>query len=56
MTDEREVQHQDPPEDLRLPYTPPRLVVHGTLAEITRIVGRTSNKDGGTGQKARSQP
>jgi hypothetical protein len=28
-------------------YACPRLVVYGSLAEITRIVGPNSNKDGG---------
>jgi hypothetical protein len=33
---------------LRSPYTAPRLVVYGSLTEITRAVGISSKKDGGS--------
>ncbi len=36
-------------------YASPRLVVYGSLAAITRKVGVTSNKDGGSWPKNRSQ-
>lgn len=37
-------------------YATPKLVVYGSLAEITQKVGRTSNRDGGSWPKNRSQP
>jgi hypothetical protein len=40
----------------RTAYQPPRLVVYGTLSELTHNVGRTAALDGGKGAKARSNP
>ena len=33
----------------RAAYAPPKLVVYGTLPEMTQVVGKHSANDGGTG-------
>lgn len=47
---------EESPHAKRLPYTTPRLTVHGALESITRAVGSRSNLDGGMGTSMRSAP
>jgi hypothetical protein len=56
MSDDGTTQSTDSTSAPLATYASPRLVVFGSLAAITRIVGVTSNMDGGTGQMNRSQP
>jgi hypothetical protein len=58
MTDKRVASSSGPARDAARPaYAPPRLVIYGSLADITQAVGKSSKMDGGsvTGMK-RSQP
>lgn len=54
MADERSTESPSPPVGTA-PYAAPKLVVYGSLADITRATGKTSNMDGGTGQMSKSQ-
>lgn len=45
-----------PPRTSPLPYDTPRLSVYGSLTDITRAVGKSSNLDGGGGTMMRSAP
>ena len=47
MSDELTVRPTDYPRDGAPAYAAPRLVVYGSLVEITRKVGSKSNLDGG---------
>jgi|GEM_PF-6670427 len=53
MTDER--QKVAPAGQIRAPYEAPRVIIYGTLHELTRAIGSKSNLDGGKGTKKRSQ-
>lgn len=37
------------------PYTPPVVREFGNVRELTKTVGKTGNKDGGSGRTARSK-
>jgi hypothetical protein len=38
------------------PFHQPKLIVYGTIREITKVVGNAGNMDGGTGMNQRTQP
>ena len=40
----------------RKTYQNPRLLVYGNINVITRTVGNTGNRDGGTGHAHKTQP
>ncbi|HEX9483772.1 MAG TPA: hypothetical protein VF929_04300 [Gemmatimonadaceae bacterium] len=40
---------EDALQPIRTPYVPPGLIVHGSLAELTKAIGRTNTSDGGHG-------
>ena len=40
----------------RKPFEPPRLIVYGDIATLTRAIGRTGVPDNGHGSNARTSP
>ena len=38
------------------PFEPPRLMVYGDIATLTRAVGRTGSNDGGHSQPNKTRP
>ncbi|MBN9516212.1 MAG: lasso RiPP family leader peptide-containing protein [Alphaproteobacteria bacterium] len=45
----------DEPTQSRRPYSPPALVVWGTLRDITQSVGSSGRRDGGRGRQRRTR-
>ena len=47
---------QDGQPPAKKPFEPPRLIVYGDIATLTRMVGKTGLADGGKGASSRTRP
>ena len=53
---ERSSNQQEGQRTAKKPFEPPRLVVYGDIATLTRVVGKTGLADGGKGGTSRTRP